>query len=41
VLKANKSYENLDFQNVLHSLLDYGNSLALDDDLTLVGIKRR
>ncbi|MBP7562952.1 MAG: response regulator [Candidatus Cloacimonetes bacterium] len=40
LLKKNKINEYLDFQAVMHDLLDYSNSLTFNDDLTLVGIKR-
>ncbi|MCB5250992.1 MAG: response regulator [Candidatus Cloacimonadales bacterium] len=40
ILIQNKTYESLDFQQTLHDLLDYGNIINFDDDLTLMGIKR-
>lgn len=40
LLKRNNIVEYLDFQSIMHELLDYSNSLSFNDDLTLLGIKR-
>lgn len=40
ILCDNKINDHLDFQSIIHILLDYSNSLSFNDDLTFIGIKR-